>query len=1096
MNNKWVRKNLKAWIYGIVLFILIGGIVAANSLSLQMYPEWLGSRYQIVATYPDLTAKEMDEKVTQPLIKQIEQLSSIEDVKSTTSAGQTSIELHNTNHFDSLFKEELEEKIEPLKASLGESFSITVNQSGFTEEPVALFYLTGMDLPSLHQIADGEIIKQLEQIPGVLRVEKSGSTLANQVELIFRPEALQAYQLTPGDVSSQLQNMGKSEQLGTIVTNEQSTSFLWSSAPDTIEEIGRLPIQTAKGEVALRQFIDVKDMRDEPAEALTIYKGEPTIMLKMNQSKGSSLFTLQQELRHQVELINQSANGMYQFKIYQNAGQELINLFTQLFFIIILVSVLISCWIAYRFRQWRAGLISLIGIFSGLAVIFIGLYLTGIPLHLGSIGPLALMSFVFMGAGVVLFEKYGRITIWNWAHIWMATKSRVAAILLPVVMVPLSFLPLVYSSITDVESKPALLASLPFLAIGIIAVVVSYLYVVPLLASRWLRLSDRNSLSSELSAQRRRTIALKGWMMKSWYKRMQLGWTPYAIAIGVTIILYHSLIVFIPIDKMLLWDRQESTALNHINGEEKLSLPEGTTLAEAVQTATLAEQSLKKIPELRDMYSEVAKEKITLHLNWSDSKSWTRSSYKIKKEVTDLLLLVPGSTYQESQGNSGQSKATTSDVTLTFTGPSFSKLEEVSHIVMERLEEKNGSGQANKQLVSITNNENPKLKQMRVKPKEGIVESYGIKPEEVKSRAEGYLQSQQIGVLREGVRDSSVTISYPKGYLDYLVQFEHVMIPTDKGMQHLKNLAEIVEESIPPAIIQENGLYKIEVSADIIDLPDAMYPLDADMIFAGLQYEIERGDLVLPVGYKLVDPNVEWKEERRLKGWEQNGPLLIFAGLASLLTVLSAFMLKQKIKTVIAVILVTPLALVPAVIALSFWSLPSNHAAILGTMTIAALIWQQGLALIASMDEHQEERDVTEIKSYRGRAGTREYLDIIVGLPVIMLVSFFPFAMGWTGTNFSRSYFAVMAIGMLCIPSILFYMVTAIYRELCQGEQLGRIIPYMRVIRVMWSNWWNHAGVHARSHKRYSAKKKEVKQDQGKIDRDHLRQEDFLPVTK
>ncbi|MBG9798569.1 efflux RND transporter permease subunit [Brevibacillus laterosporus] len=1071
--TKHPRKQLLLLTVGLILLL---GLISLSSIPLLVFPDVKKTIYQVEITAQGLSADEVEAQISQPAEAMIRELSGIKKLTAISKEGQAKIEIETENHFGNDFFRKLQAKLNDSEGlGIGKD-SITVKQEELYQEPVAIVFMTGLAIPELKRLAENEIKGRLERIDGISQVVVKSPNVQNEIELLLRPSMLQAYQLTPGDIVRELQNKGKNESLGSIGEGVDGTTFSWNNTSHSLEDLSTLTISTPKGEVALHQLVDIRDSRYEIGESLRFYHGEPVVEYQLFAANEASLLTIDQQLRQQTAELNREANQKYQLFIRSGALQEALASMRIVLALFSGVSILAALYIGYRMRQWKAGLLLLVSVLLTLLVLATGLYFTDQTFTIASVGPLLVIVTLCLGAGMLLFERYALIQIWNDQQVWQATKSRWIPIILPLVIVSLLFIPLLYSRLLQEEDKLSLLPALPILLWGGIGVCLIYLYVLPTTAALWLRArkgpdsNEHEQPSKHISSINRRSSRtefnqntdshalqrMRNWIQQkiisTWYERMQLGLLPYLLALLAAWGVYFFCGPFAQADPFLQWNQNESKTLSDTSQTFTLDLPPYTPMVEALQKAKDTEIMLHKtIPELQDSYMDVTPSSITFYLQYQNQSSWERSSYKIKQNIDTILSNVPDANYSVKFAQSGVENE--EKVKFTVQGPSLPKVKEVANQVIQVME-KTGDGLSS-QVYNVMTSENSEGQQMEIVPKAEITSLYGVSAEDVEQQMNSYLGPQKVSTVEwDGVK-SQIVLRYPKLYMDYPDQLQQAPIKTLNGLKPLGELVIMQHKTLSPTYIRTDKTYQINIHATVKKQGEGKFPTTPRTLYYSMP-ETFKKEIRLPTDYKIVTPLDKELEEHSVKGWEQKGPFIVTFTISILIALLVATVLKQLRSTII-VILLTPLLLVPLVAGVAIWDLPVNQPAVFATLSLITFLTQQILLMCRYFEEYPEQGELSLIQSHRGKTATFMYMPSLLCIVGVFFIPFLPFLFGWTNRYFFSSFLGVMSVGFLCIPWIMLYIVPSLYRygPSQQNEHRDHIGV---ILRQSFIHWWNNRG--------------------------------------
>lgn len=163
---------------GFWLAVAVAGILAFSSLKYALFPDITYPVVVVNATAPLPTALETEAKLTQPLEQRLRSLKKLEDFRSSTYPGQTTVSLSFP------VGTALEEAVAQVKSTLKqlklpEKASFQVIPLNLNESSAISYAILGrgQSLTELTQIAEKQIVPYIQKLPNVLKVELLGAAV-------------------------------------------------------------------------------------------------------------------------------------------------------------------------------------------------------------------------------------------------------------------------------------------------------------------------------------------------------------------------------------------------------------------------------------------------------------------------------------------------------------------------------------------------------------------------------------------------------------------------------------------------------------------------------------------------------------------------------------------------------------------------------------------------------------------------------------------------------------------------------------------------------------------------------------------------------
>ncbi|MBZ8180964.1 efflux RND transporter permease subunit [Oscillatoria salina] len=173
------------------LAITMAGLLAFSSLKYALFPDITFPVVVVNATADFSTAGETENQLTIPIEKQLQSLSRLDDIRSSTYPGRAVVNVSFTvgTNIESSVKQvktALENVELPATASF-EVIPVNLNQSAAVSYAIAS---TSFDLNQLTEITETAIIPEITNLPGVLRIDLLGNGTHSETTELESPATL------------------------------------------------------------------------------------------------------------------------------------------------------------------------------------------------------------------------------------------------------------------------------------------------------------------------------------------------------------------------------------------------------------------------------------------------------------------------------------------------------------------------------------------------------------------------------------------------------------------------------------------------------------------------------------------------------------------------------------------------------------------------------------------------------------------------------------------------------------------------------------------------------------------------------------------
>ena len=260
----FIDRPVFAWV--IAIMILLGGALALRNLPVSQYPSVAPPGLDIAVVYPGAAAQVVEETTVALIEQEMNGIENLLYMESTSQVGTGSVTLTfkpGTNlDYASV---EAQNRVKRVEARLPEDvrrLGVTVNKTARNYVMFISLYspdksLNNVDLGSY---AASSVVEPLRRVPGVGEALMFGTEYS--MRLWLKPEKLQGYKLSPSDVTRAVraQNaqlaVGELGQLPAAAGQEMSAVILLKSRLSTPEEFGNIVVRTNPDGSTLR----VKDV--------------------------------------------------------------------------------------------------------------------------------------------------------------------------------------------------------------------------------------------------------------------------------------------------------------------------------------------------------------------------------------------------------------------------------------------------------------------------------------------------------------------------------------------------------------------------------------------------------------------------------------------------------------------------------------------------------------------------------------------------------------------------------------------------------------------------------------------------------------------
>ncbi|HHX8435056.1 TPA: efflux RND transporter permease subunit VmeI [Vibrio diabolicus] len=403
----FIRNRVISWM--VALIFLIGGIAAFFGLGRLEDPAFTIKDAMVVTSYPGATPQQVEEEVTYPIEKAIQQLTYVDEVNSISSRGLSQITVTMKNNYgpDDLPQiwDELRRKVNDLKGTLPPGVNEPQVIDDFGDVYGILLAVTG-DGYSYKELLDyvDYLRRELELVDGVSKVSVSGQQ-QEQVFIEVSMKKLSSIGLSPDTVFNLLSTQNVVSDAGAIRIGDEYIRIQPTGEFQSVDELGDLLITEsgAQGLIFLKDVAEIKRGYVEVPNNIINFNGSLVLNVGVSFAEGVNVVEVGKAFDHRLaELKYQQPVGIEISEIYSQPKE--VDKSVSGFVVSLAQAVGIVIIVLLFFMGLRSGL--LIGLILLLTVLgtFIFMKYLAIDLQRISLGALVIALGMLVDNAIVVVE--------------------------------------------------------------------------------------------------------------------------------------------------------------------------------------------------------------------------------------------------------------------------------------------------------------------------------------------------------------------------------------------------------------------------------------------------------------------------------------------------------------------------------------------------------------------------------------------------------------------------------------------------------------------------------------------------------------------
>ncbi|WP_288657642.1 MULTISPECIES: efflux RND transporter permease subunit [Pseudomonas] len=313
MPDFFIRRPVFAWV--VALFILLAGVLAIPNLPVAQYPNVAPPQIEITATYPGATPQTLDESVVSLIEQELNGVNHLLYFSSSSSQGMATLTVTFKPGTDpELGKVDIQNRLKTIESRLPRA----VTQQGLEIEEVSAGFLMLITLTStdgrldetgLSDYMARNVVNELKRIEGVGKAQLFGAERAMRIWI--DPQKLVAFNLTPADVSQAIsdQNVqvpaGSIGDLPTRSTQEITAAVQVKGQLSTPEEFSAIVLKAnADGSTVTVGDVARVEVDSQSYQFGTRLNGKPTTAVAIQLAPGGNAMSTATVVKAKMEELS------------------------------------------------------------------------------------------------------------------------------------------------------------------------------------------------------------------------------------------------------------------------------------------------------------------------------------------------------------------------------------------------------------------------------------------------------------------------------------------------------------------------------------------------------------------------------------------------------------------------------------------------------------------------------------------------------------------------------------------------------------------------------------------------------------------------
>jgi cobalt-zinc-cadmium resistance protein CzcA len=1048
MLNKIIQFSIKNKIIIAVftLALIVWGVWSASRLPVDAVPDITNNQVQVITLSPTLASQEVEQFVTFPIEQSLANLPNLEEMRSISRFGLSVITVVfkddvNIYFARQLINEKLQETAEkipkgmgkpelaPVSTGLGDIYQYVIHPKKGAESKYS-----AMDLRTMQ---DWIVARQLYGTPGIAEVNSYGGLL-KQYEVALNPNRLKAMDVTMQEIFTALEKNNQNTG-GAYIDKRPNAYFIRGiGLVNSLDDIRAISIKNNGNgvPVLIRDVAEVQFGNAVRYGALTFNGEKEAVGGVVMMLKGANSAEVIKAVKKKMETIKQSLPADIEVEpfidrtglVNRAIGTVEKNLVEGALIVIFVLVVFLG--------NIRAGLIVASAIPLSLLFALSMMRLFGVSANLMSLG--AIDFGLIVDGAVIIVEATLHLLAERTNHEKLSQREMDSAVresssrmmssaAFGQIIILIVYLPIL--SLQGIEGKmfTPMAKTVAFAILG--ALILSLTYI-PMMSALFLpkKSLHKRTWSDKLMdfLQRAYTPLLR------WAIRVRVWVVSVAVAlVAICVFLFGRMGgEFIP-------QLEEGDYAFHC------ILPQGTSLAQSIETSMQASRIIKEFPEVISVVGRTGSAEIPtdpmppeasdLVITLKDKKDWTTT--KDYKELANLMLeklsVIPGVFFEYNQPIQMRFNelmtGVRQDVAIKIFGENIDTLASLAQKTASIISDVNGVSEP--QVEKTTG-----LPQITVQYDRARLANYGISVEDVNRTISTAFAGEAAGVVFENERKFDLVVRLDSTSRTSIDDVSSLFIATNKGNQiPLSQIATVAFKVGPAQISREAGKRRVVIGFNVKGR-------DVQSVVKDIEAKLSKAS-VLPAGYYYTYggtfENLQQASSR----------LMIVVPLALLLIYFMLYLTFRSFKEATLIFTAIPMSAIGGVFALMLRGMPFSISAGVGFIALFGVAVLNGIVLISTFNQLQKEGMHDPLA--RVLEGTRIRLRPVLMTATVASLGFLPMALSTgAGAEVQKPLATVVIGGLVSATFLTLVVLPCLYLLFTLKRKTMKNLPITMIIAL------------------------------------------------
>ncbi len=987
----------------VIVSFMVLGAVSMTRLGIDLFPEVNFPFVNVSVVYPGAGPEEVETLVTRPIEDAVAGINGVKRVISTSTEGFSRVGIELRLEVDpQAAAAEVREKVAAIRERLPEQIKDpTIQRFDVAALPIAV-YAVGSSLSSdvTRRLVEDDLKPLLGQIDGVAAVEVNGGEV-RELQVDLDPRRLEALNLPLTEVAAKLAADNLDVPGGQITRDGKAVSLRTQGQYQSASEIENVILRSEGGSTV--RVKDVGAVVDGYQDRLSTTRldGADAVSFSVRKQSGANTVDVQDQIDAALAKIGPSFPALQIRTVHTDAEAIRENVSEVRGHIIFggLMAVLV---IFVFMRDWRSTLITALALPTSVIATFFFMYVVGFTINMMTLMALSLVIGILIDDAVVVRENIYRHMEHGEDPITAAqrgTSEIGLAVMATTFTILAVFLPVGFMTGLVGQFFKSFALTIAF-AVSISLLVAFTLD--PMLSSRFVRFIPLEE----------RTRTATGRFLERWghfYDRIDhryhrlLGWAiehPWKIVATATVVFLASMstLSIIGTEFVPMEDRGEFVV--------NVEVPPGTSFEQTVAYVAEVEQTVKAMPEVRQIFSTVGVEgnplKAALRVKAGKKNERDRGLLALKDDMRTRLKAIPLLKMTVADPEFMQGAPSEAPLNVFVRGDDMAELQRLNEEIVAKVKAVPGA-------VDVDSSLETGQPEMAARVNRELAADLGFDVGTVAMQLRGMVEGIVPTRLRENGKEYDIRVRLAPEFRNDFETIARTPLYSQTGaVVRARDIVRLEPEIGPTSIDREQRRRQAKIGIELADRPLGDVTSDVSKVMAGIP----------------MPPNFEWGFAGDVEMMQESAAamgLALLLGIAFIYIVLASQF--ESFLEPFLIMISLPLALVGALLAILLTGKNLGMPAMIGVVMLMGLVTKNAILLVDLTNQYV--REGMSVKDAILKAGPIRLRPILM-TTIAMILGMLPSAMGrGEGSDF-RAPISIATIGGLITSTLLTLVVVPV----------------------------------------------------------------------